>query len=82
LMKYLISKGADINALNPYGDSPMANAIKAEKFSNEAQSLLIKYGGILIQGTKEQCDRVIEQQSREDFERILKSRPTKTIIIN
>ena len=43
-MQYLISRGAEINALNAYGDSPMANARQAEQRSGEAQALLAKHG--------------------------------------
>jgi hypothetical protein len=75
VMQYLISRSADVNAINAYGDSPMANARQAEVHSTEAQALLAGHGGQLIQGTKEQRDRVIERQVREDIDRMEKDMP-------
>ena len=75
VMEYLISRGAEVNAVNAYGDSPMANARQAETRSVEAQALLSKHGGQLMQGTDEQRDRVITQQVREDMERIERDVP-------
>jgi len=70
VMQYLISRGAEVNAVNAYGDSPMANARQAEARSAEAQALLVKHGGQLIRGTEEQRDRVIKQQIHDDIERV------------
>ncbi len=74
-MVFLISQGADVNAINPFGDSPMANARQAESRSREAQDLLARHGGQLIEGPKEQRDKVIEQQVHEDMERMQKEMP-------
>jgi Ankyrin repeats (3 copies) len=75
VMQYLLSRGAEVNAINAYGDSPMANAREARVRSAEAQALIAKHGGQLVQGTKEQRDRVIGQQVREDIERMEKDMP-------
>ena len=41
-MQYLISRGAEVNAINAYGDSPMANARQAEERSGEAREALLR----------------------------------------
>jgi hypothetical protein len=79
VMEYLINKGADVNAINPFGDSPMANTPNAELRSAEARALLEKHGGRLIRGTPEQRDKVIEQHVREDMERMEKDMPKRDV---
>jgi len=75
VMEFLVSKGADVNAINAYGDSPMANAAQADERRVEAQALLAKHGGKLVRGTKEQRDRVIEEQVRRDIEEMQRHMP-------
>jgi hypothetical protein len=70
IIEYLLEHGADVNALNPYGDSPLTNASHAQSRSAETQALLKGHGGRLIEGTPEQRDRVIQQKVRESIERL------------
>lgn len=75
VMAYLISRGAEVNALNVFGDSPMADARQAESRAKEAEAILAKHGGQFVQGSEEQHDRIIKQQVREDMERMGKEIP-------
>lgn len=68
VIDFLISHGANVNAINAYGDTPMANAMEARKHAGEAQALLSKYGGKLVRGSEEQRNRVIEEQVHKDIE--------------
>jgi len=68
VMALLISHGADVNAINAYGDSPLANAMEARRNAPEAQAVLTKHGARLIRGTKEHRDKVIAEQVRKDIE--------------
>jgi|KBSMisStaDraftv2_1062788.scaffolds.fasta_scaffold277634_2 hypothetical protein len=72
IMALLISRGADVNAINAYGDTPLANAMEAKRNSLEAQALLTKHGARLVRGTKEHRDRVIGEQVRKDAEEMEK----------
>jgi len=65
MITFLLSHGADVNAINAYGDSPMAYTRDAKKNRNEAQALSAKHGGSIIRGSEEQRKRVIEEQVRE-----------------
>lgn len=69
VIEYLISQGADVNAINPYGDSPLGSAQEANDNSVATRELLTKHGGKLVRGTTEQRKRVIEEQVRQDMER-------------
>ena len=68
VIEYLIAHGADVNAINPVGDSPLANAMEARKNARETQVLLIKHGAKEFRGTKEQVQRVISEQMRRHIE--------------
>lgn len=70
VMEFLIAHGANVNAVNAYGDSPLANATNAKKRAAETQALLAKHGGILIRGSEQQRDRVINEQVRKDMEKM------------
>jgi hypothetical protein len=75
VIEYLIGRGADVNAINAYGDSPLASAMHARKRASETQALLIKHGARLVRGTEEQRNRVIEEQVRRDIEEMERRRP-------
>ena len=77
VIEFLISQGADVNAISPYGDTPLVGAMEAKKRAAETQALLSKYGGKLIRGSEEQHDRVIKEQVRKDMEEMDKSIPRK-----
>jgi len=68
VMEYLIEHGAEVNSINPYGDTPLANAMEAKKRGVEAQTLLLKHGGKNVRGSEEQRNRVSEEQVRKDIE--------------
>lgn len=63
----LSSRGADLNATNSYGDSPLEAAIGMQR--NEAVSFLQAHGAIQIQGTKEQREGANKAIVRRDTER-------------
>jgi hypothetical protein len=75
VIEFLIQRGADVNAINAYGDSPLANAMEAKERAAETQSLLSKHGARLLRGSKEQRDKVIEEQVRKDIEQMDKEMP-------
>lgn len=68
VIEYLISRGADVNALNAYGDSPMENARSMNH--PEAMHLLERHGGRVIRGTDEQRNRAIEEEVARDMRRV------------
>ena len=70
VIEFLIAHGADVNAINVYGDTPMANAMEAREHGAETRALLEKHGGKLVRGTEEQRKRVIEEQVRQDMEKM------------
>ncbi len=77
VIDFLIAHGADVNAINAYGDTPTANAMQANKRAGETQALLAKYGGKLVRGSEKQRNRVIEEQVRKDIEEMDKRIPRK-----
>lgn len=70
IIDFLLSRGADINAVNAYGDTPMANAAQADERSAETLTFLAAHGGKLVKGSEEQRNRVIEEQVQLDIERM------------
>jgi ankyrin repeat protein len=59
----LVSLGADVNAVDRFGDSPLE---MAESHRNEAAAkLLTEFGARRIRGDEAQRRRVIEEQLRE-----------------
>ena len=69
VMELLLGRGADANATNSYGDSPLANALQARQRRDEAKALLEKHGATLVRGSDEQRARVIKEQIRQDMEK-------------
>jgi hypothetical protein len=69
MIEYLIKQGADINAVNSYGDSPLGIAAEAKANRMKIQTILSSHGGIVIRGTAEERQRVIEEQVRRDSEK-------------
>jgi len=70
IVDLLIAHDADVNILNAYGDSPMANAMKSGRRETETQALLAKHGGKLIRGSEEQRNRVIKERVRQAIEKM------------
>ena len=74
---YLLSKGADVNALSRAGDSPLG--VARERHHEAAASLLQSRGGKEVRGTAEQRDAVskdiVGRQSREMAGQMLKCTP-------
>lgn len=77
VMELLIARGADVNAINVYGDSPLANAIQGRHRQEEAKALLEKHGAKLVRGSEEQRDRVIREQVPKDMEKYDRGSPSK-----
>jgi hypothetical protein len=75
MIDYLISKGADINAVDRYGDSPLEEAISMQR--EEAVKFLIQHGAQRIRGTEAQHDRVAEEIVHKDIEEMEKELPPK-----
>src|SRR5262245_54639748 len=65
VLEFLISKGARIDAINRYGDSPLEEA----SGSPEAARFLESRGAHRIRGTEAQRQRAVEEIVREDIER-------------
>jgi len=68
VIEFLLAHGAELNALNVDGDSPLANAMQANKRATETQALLAKHGGKVIRGKEEQRNRVMDERVRKDIE--------------
>jgi len=68
ILRYLVSKGANINALDRSGDSP--TELAAEANHAVALQFLVENGGKRIRGDEAQRQKAIEDQVREDIERM------------
>jgi uncharacterized protein len=68
VIEYLLSKGAGVNALNAYGDSPVQDAISMKH--PEAVALLEAHGGKDIRGSQEQRDRAIKEEVARDIQKM------------
>jgi len=71
VLKYLIAAGADANATDSWGESPLAVAI-AEKHQ-EAAAVLSEHGAKIIHGTEEQ-----RAKARQDFRAAIPYPPSTT----
>jgi hypothetical protein len=65
VLEYLISRGADVNAVNAYGNSPLIDASGASERAAESQAVLARHGGLAIWGSKEQRAREAGRRIRE-----------------
>ena len=72
MIDYLLSKGADVNALNAYGDSPVQNAISTNH--PDAAKLLEAHGGKNIRGSDAQRDQAIKAEVARDIEQMDRER--------
>jgi Ankyrin repeats (3 copies) len=52
VIEHLIAHGANVNAINAYGDTPMAYALTAKNNAKETRALLARHGGKFIRGTE------------------------------
>ncbi|WLI89062.1 ankyrin repeat domain-containing protein [Massilia sp. R2A-15] len=66
VIRLLIARGADVNAINAYGDSPLASAIHGWRPASGAKELLERNGAKLVRGSEEQRNRVIGEQMEND----------------
>jgi len=67
MIEMLAGKGANLNATNLYGDSPLEAA--SERGNASVVSFLKDHGAVQIHGTPEQRDAAIELIVRRDIER-------------
>jgi hypothetical protein len=68
LLDLLASNGANLSAVNSYGDSPLAAAIK--NHHDSAASFLKEHGAVLVKGTQAQRDAAIEAIVQRDIARM------------
>ena len=68
MIKYLLSKGADVNALNAYGDSPVDDALS--NGHRDAAAVLEVHGGKDIHGSDAQRKRAIHEEVERDISRL------------
>jgi hypothetical protein len=66
VLEFLIAKGASLDALNRYGDSPLEEASE----SPEAARFLESHGAHRIRGTEAQRQKAVEEIVREDIARM------------
>ena len=65
-MGYLIGKGADVNAVNLYGDSPLERASANHRM--DVVQVLSEHGGKDLKGDAEQRDRASKEIVHRDIE--------------
>jgi FlaA1/EpsC-like NDP-sugar epimerase len=65
-IEFLLSQGADVNALDRAGDSPAESATENEH--QQCVALLQHHGGTVIRGTEAQHDQASQDKVREDIE--------------
>jgi hypothetical protein len=68
VLQLLASKGADLSAINSYGDSPLEVAV--EHKNDAVAAFLREHGAKQIQGTPEQRQAATEAIVRKDIERL------------
>jgi len=68
VLRYLISKGADINALDREGDSPLELAVSSGH--SEAAGILQGHGAKRVRGSDEQRQKAINDEVEEDIQRL------------
>lgn len=73
VMDYLLSQGADINAIDRYGESPLGYAVKEGK--SEAAAFLTARGAREVHGTREQLEQVTSEIVRKQMERMDRAIP-------
>jgi ankyrin repeat protein len=67
-LRYLISQGANINALDRNGDSPLELAVSGGH--DEASKFLTEHGAKRIRGDEVQRQKAIHDKVHEDIERM------------
>jgi hypothetical protein len=73
IIQFLVASGADVNALDRAGDSPIEFA--ASRGHMECASFLQEHGGKRIRGDEAQHQKAIEDKVRDDIEEMNRSRP-------
>ncbi|HEY1267448.1 MAG TPA: ankyrin repeat domain-containing protein [Candidatus Binatia bacterium] len=68
--EYLFAQGANVNAVNLYGDSPLENAESMNR--REVAQFLASHGAKRIRGTDEQRKKVADEIFREQMEQFNK----------
>jgi len=72
-IQFLVSSGADVNALDRAGDSP--TELAASRGDQECASFLEQHGGKRIRGDEAQHQKAIHDKVRDDIEEMNRSRP-------
>jgi ankyrin repeat protein len=67
MVEFLLQNGANINAVNLYGDSPLQKAIDLHR--EDTASVLRSAGAQAIRGTPEQRDKASETIVRQAIEK-------------
>ena len=67
MIKMLVSKGADLNTVNSYGDSPLEAAV--ETGHTDVSAFLKAHGASQIRGTPEQRQAASDVIVRREIER-------------
>ena len=73
MIQFLVSNGADANALDRAGDSPAELAVS--RGYQECASFLQEHGGKRIRGDEAQHQQAIKDKVRDDIEEMNRSRP-------
>jgi ankyrin repeat protein len=71
IIRYLVSKGADVNAIDRSGDSPLELA--ASRDHEEASNFLIERGAKRIRGDEVQRQKAIHDKVQEDMEQLYRA---------
>jgi hypothetical protein len=73
LVSSLIARGAQVNATNSYGDSPLTIAI--ENKHSDVATLLQQHNALAIKGTQGEREAAIEEKVRRDIEQSDQEKP-------
>jgi ankyrin repeat protein len=65
IVRYLISKGANVNAVDRFGDSPLELAVSNNQ--DATANLLVELGAKRIKGTEAQREKAIDDQVQEQI---------------
>ena len=72
LLAYLIGKGADVNAVNLYGENPLERALASHR--KDVVQVLSAHGGKDLKVNAEQRDRASKEIVNRDIEEMNSSR--------
>ncbi|HEY4370015.1 MAG TPA: ankyrin repeat domain-containing protein [Steroidobacteraceae bacterium] len=72
VVEYLLSKGANVNALDAYGDSPLERARSTNH--SEVVAVLAAHGGKEVRGSEEEREQAIKAEVDSDMRRMQRDR--------